>query len=94
MSCDACVVPVLPRSFRNRGKWGCSRREWRGGGVRGCLVFNYKEWVIQKGVVESEKTERKKKGYGKNESSPKFVNVIPSENNPSLRRASNFYYRP
>ena len=65
-----------------------------GGGVRGCLVFNYKEWVIQKGVVESEKTERKKKGYGKNESSPKFVNVIPSENNPSLRRASNFYYRP
>ena len=30
------------------------------GRVRGCIVFNYKEWVIQKGVVESEKTEKKK----------------------------------
>ena len=43
-----------------------------GGGVRGCIVFKYKECVIQKGVVESVKTDKKRKGYGKNESSPKF----------------------
>ena len=27
---------------------------------RGCIVFNYKEWLIKKGVVESEKTGKKK----------------------------------
>ena len=32
-----------------------------GGG--GGIVFKHKEWVIQKGVVESEKTEKNKKGY-------------------------------
>ena len=60
------------------------------GRVRGCIVFNYKEWVIQKGVVESEKTEKKR--LRKECKFPKILKVNPSENNPTFRTAPNLYY--
>ena len=49
-----------------------SGRKSERGAFEGGVAFKYKEWVIQKGVVESEKTDKKKKGYGTNVSFPKF----------------------